>query len=338
MSSETQTVSLLGESITVLYGGEEEQERESEINMEKLYELMKNMGKTINERLNEMSATIDAKNKTIDNALQKVDKLCEQMVSITNRVNTIENEMSAVNKTCGEFHEHLNGMSNVFDGVKEQVADMEEKTQDLRNKLGDIESKFERCTSLRETEIKKLIEENEELSDQITDLRCRSMKYNLIFSGIYENDHENTEEVLRDFMARNLDIDHQVEFTSVHRFGKKNKKRARPIVAKFIYQCDLDQVLKSAKKLKGKPFQINQQFPEEIEQARKSLYPIMKEHKQKGDHVKLVRDILYINGQPYNPETEEEYSNPPRRDRPTPNRHRSVSNKRRRISSSQETR
>lgn len=93
--------------------------------------------------------------------------------------------------------------------VKEQVADMEEKTQDLRNKLGDIESKFERCTSLIETEIKKLMEENEELSDQITDLRCRSMKYNLIFSGIYENDHENTEEV---------------EFTSVHRFGKKNKK------------------------------------------------------------------------------------------------------------------
>lgn len=95
---------------------------------------------------------------------------------------------------------------------------------------------------------------------------------------------------------------------------------------------------KRQKKLKGKPFQINQQFPEEIEQARKSLYPIMKEHKQKGDHVKLVRDILYINGQPYDPETEEEYSNPPRRDRPTPNRHRSVSNKRRRISSSQETR
>lgn len=152
------------------------------------------------------------------------------------------------------------------------------------------------------------------------------MKYNLIFSGIYDNDHENTEEVLRDFMAGNLDIDHQVEFTSVHRFGKKNKKRARPIVAKFIYQCDLDQVLKSAKKLKGKPFQINQQFPEEIEQARKSLYPIMKEHRQKGDHVKLVRDILYINGQLYNPETEEEYSNPLRRDRPTPNRNRSVSN------------
>lgn len=32
------------------------------------------MGETINERLKEMSATIDAKNKTIDNALRKVDK------------------------------------------------------------------------------------------------------------------------------------------------------------------------------------------------------------------------------------------------------------------------
>lgn len=41
------------------------------------------------------------------------------MVSIINRVNIIENEMSVVNKICGEFYEYLNGMSNVFDGVKE---------------------------------------------------------------------------------------------------------------------------------------------------------------------------------------------------------------------------
>lgn len=54
------------------------------------------------------------------------------------------------------------------------------------------------------------MEENEEFLDQIIDLRCRFMKYNLIFLGIYENDYENIEEV---------------EFISVYRFGKKNKKR-----------------------------------------------------------------------------------------------------------------
>lgn len=60
----------------------------------------------------------------------------------------------------------------------------------------------------------------------------------------------------------------------------------------------------------------------------------MKELGQKGDMVKLVRDVLFVNVQP----TEEKSPYSPRRDRLTPNRHRSVSNKRRRISSSQETR
>jgi hypothetical protein len=73
----------------------------------------------------------------------------------------------------------------------------------------------------------------------------------------------------------------------------------RLIVAKFIYQKDVSFVLENARTLKGKPYRINRQFPEEIEQARKSLYPIMKELRQRGEHVKLVRDTLYVNEEPY---------------------------------------
>lgn len=51
----------------------------------------------------------------------------------------------------------------------------------------------------------------------------------------------------------------------------------------------------------------------------------MKELGQKGDMVKLVRDVLFVNVQL----TEEEFPYSPRRDRLTPNRHRHVSNKRR---------
>lgn len=53
----------------------------------------------------------------------------------------------------------------------------------------------------------------------------------------------------------------------------------------------------------------------------------MKELGQKGDMAKLVRDVLFVNVQP----TEEKSPYSPRRDRlhVTPNRHRSVSNKRR---------
>lgn len=60
----------------------------------------------------------------------------------------------------------------------------------------------------------------------------------------------------------------------------------------------------------------------------------MKELGQKWDMGKLVRDVLFVNVQL----TEEESPYSPRRDRLTPNRQRNVSNKRRWISSLQETR
>lgn len=64
--------------------------------------------------------------------------------------------------------------------------------------------------------------------------------------------------------------------------------------------------------LKGKSYRINRPFLEEIEQARKSLNPIMKDLKRKGEKVKLVWDILYVNGEPYYPESEVERREPPR--------------------------
>lgn len=72
---------------------------------------MKNVGNTIRESLNTVSETIDAKKtKKIDNAHQKVAKMCEQMVNITTRINSIEQEMRTINQTCGEFHKNLQEM------------------------------------------------------------------------------------------------------------------------------------------------------------------------------------------------------------------------------------
>ena len=61
-----------------------------------------------------------------------------------------------------------------------------------------------------EEEINRLAWENNELRDDILDMRCHSMKYNLIFSGIPEPSNikeENTEEVVKTFIGRELEID-----------------------------------------------------------------------------------------------------------------------------------
>ena len=79
------------------------------------------------------------------------------MVNVTTRVNSIEQEMRTINQTCGEFHENLQGMSNVFDSVKEQTEKAEKSKQELKNKFHEMESKF-KSFKLNEGEIEKLTE------------------------------------------------------------------------------------------------------------------------------------------------------------------------------------
>lgn len=47
---------------------------------------------------------------------------------------------------------------------------------------------------------------------------------------------------------------------------------------------------------------VNEQFPPEIEERRKKLYPIMRLAKRDGKRVRLVKDLLYVNGELYDPE------------------------------------
>ena len=126
------------------------------------------------------------------------------------------------------------------------------------------------------------------------------MKYNLIFTGLAEHDNEDCESKLRDFLYYEMNIEKDIEFANIHRFGKKPRTpddRHRPIIAKFINYKDLELVKKSGRFLKGTRYGVREQFPQEIEDRRKLLYPIMKEEKKKNSKVVLVRDRLYVNNE-----------------------------------------
>ena len=53
----------------------------------------------------------------------------------------------------------------------------------------------------------------------------------------------------------------------------------------------------NAKKFKGTNIGVSEQFPEEIESVRKTLYPELKKAKAEGKRAKIVRDKLIIEGQ-----------------------------------------
>lgn len=76
----------------------------------------------------------------------------------------------------------------------------------------------------------------------------------------------------------------------------------RHIVACFLYHFwDEVHVLKNAHKLQGKPYWIHEQFPNEIKDKRRLLYPNTKTCRKAGQRTKIVKDKLFIDGKLYEP-------------------------------------
>ncbi|KAJ8404454.1 hypothetical protein AAFF_G00337210 [Aldrovandia affinis] len=131
------------------------------------------------------------------------------------------------------------------------------------------------------------------------------MRDNLIFKGIPEKKDENPEAVIRNFMQKEMKMtSEQVNKISVaraHRMGWKNEQNNYPcvIVAKFDFFKQKEEIKWKSKELKGSKFYVSDQFPKEILDRRKKLYPIVNENWKLDRGVTLVLDRLYIEGQLY---------------------------------------
>lgn len=98
---------------------------------------------------------------------------------------------------------------------------------------------------------------------------------------------------MQDFIQQKFKPDYEISFERVHRMGK----RPRNIVAKFTFFKDREFTrTRAPRKLNGSRVWINEQYPPEIEDKRKKLYPIMRKTKKDGKNVKLGRDTLFFHG------------------------------------------
>lgn len=145
-------------------------------------------------------------------------------------------------------------------------------------------------------------QQNKSLKETSLVLQTRSIRDNLVFSGLCENKQEKTEDVIKDFLKTQLklplDTVNAITFHRVHRIVQQTKG-PRPIVAKFEHYKDKELVKGRGKELKGTTFGLNDQFPKEIQERRKLLYPILKDSRKNNKRAYLIVDKLYIDGQLY---------------------------------------
>ncbi|CAG2236184.1 unnamed protein product [Mytilus edulis] len=205
--------------------------------------------------------------------LTKIDHRLSIIEGRTDKIESIDRKLSELTKKdAGEFKKELTEAKTDINEMKDAC--------NAANKVNasDLQEKIIEC------------------------LQCRSMQNNLVFSGIEEKPEEDTKIVIQNFISNELSIKKDIQFGNIHRFGREDKNKGKPmlIVAKFVYFADLRKVLEAGPKLKQKPqFGMNLQFPIEIEERRRKLYPVMKEAKRNGKRVSLIRDKLIIEGKVY---------------------------------------
>ena len=197
-----------------------------------------------------------------------------------------EGHLARVDQDIKELKESYTFVNNTTDELIKSRKEHSDLIQSLEKKVAKIEA------------------ENTKMQNELVDIRARSMRSNLVLYNLPEKEKEDPFETVRELFAvkMKIDVNHEIEIERAHRIeGKKDDGRPRPIVIKFLRYQDKarEYVRKSAYLLKGTKIGIAEQFPKEIADTRKLLYPIMKKAKEDGCTAKLVKDKLYINGQRY---------------------------------------
>lgn len=249
-----------------------------------------------------IGASVDLKLDYIMKKLDVLDNIVEVISRLDGRALQIERRIEIIEKKSIDFEKTVVFVSNKVDEFDKKCSDMSiEVSNQLKTfKMGQQKALDKVKEDLEKHRVNNDSEQLKELKNTVLDLKCRSMKNNLVFTGLGgETNTEDTEGKLRDFIYHELEIEKDLEFDNVHRFGRFVRGKDRPVVARFLYHGDRLLVLKSAYKLQGKPFGIHEQFPKEVEDKRRQLYPIQRRCRQAGQRTKLVRDKLYVDGKLY---------------------------------------
>lgn len=122
----------------------------------------------------------------------------------------------------------------------------------------------------------------------------------MLFFGLDDDPEEDwakSEEKIINLCSNKLELRKtSTHFERVHRLGKYTQGKNRPIIAKFAFFKDKQEVLSSARKLKGTGLSISEDFSFTTRQIRKKLYDFAK---AQNTRFYLAVDTLHMDKKTY---------------------------------------
>ena len=225
------------------------------------------------------------------------------------KLDQIERTVNAINMKVSDLEGKMNSMEPRVSEVEKSCAFISGENDDRKKELErtkvEINKLRTECTNIQ-SNTNYLKARNHTLEAKVTDLESRSMRDNLLFYGISERgQQENCEQLVKGVCTDTLGLAEaeNMTFDRVHRVGTFSKNKVRPIVAKFHYFREREIIRQKAYEnnaaLKRMNLGIGRQWPSEVRETRKALFPIMQREKLQGNTVKLVKDKLFVNDVEY---------------------------------------
>ena len=248
-----------------------------------------------NSRWQQIDAQLQNQNSRMVNMEQKlaqIDEVKQSIAQVKINVTELDKQVDYVQSQIINYDQSISTYSELCDDVISENTENKKTIDSLSKRIATIEKQQETIKS-----------KQQQTEEKLTDIQWRSMRENLIFTGNDEDEtdvsNENCEGKLKEFLSSKLNIHDEMPLDRVHRLGKYKSQQSfpRPIIAKFHRFRDREKIRFAAPEtLKGTRYGVREQFPVEIENKRKVLYPIMKKARENKDNkVRLVRDKLFIN-------------------------------------------
>ncbi|CAG2241201.1 unnamed protein product [Mytilus edulis] len=252
-----------------------------------------NIGQDTNDKIDSLAQKVDQ----MFLKLSTLDKIDEKLKKFESSINNLAKNVGTVNKRIDEIEKGMEFVNSSFEVSKTERENLKSTVSEIQINNGEIVTHLD--------DIRRNLNH---LTERHLDLQTRSMRENLVFSGIPHKDEETieeTENIIKNFMYTELKMETTVDFHRAHRFGKETEFRdkkdgrlikTRPIVCRFKNFKDREIVRSSAKELKGTHYGIQEQFPKEINDKRKMLWPYFKQAREDKKKAYLKRDKLFIDG------------------------------------------
>lgn len=251
----------------------------------------------------------DSRKRLRENGSQTDDdsEHVEPKLSTSHRLDAMNAKLDELLATCSE----IKTLKSEICGLRGELKDLKDSLDFANQEIETLKAEFAKTSAT----VEENIEDIESLDADIETLKRRNIKLeaytrreNVRIFNVEEEVDENTEAVVRNLLVTKMQIPLEkvksIRFERVHRIPKKTQNqrlpnRPRPVIARFSHYQDKEFVQSFYKNLNGTTIGFSDDFPKEVEDIHKALYPVLKKARQNQQRAYFKFDKLIIDGRIY---------------------------------------